>query len=86
MTGKDLQLINRIHTHILAFRIYVKRVHVATDDTSESLKSVKLTLFHLHKYQSQVTPWQTKSFRFKLNYRLPVPVTSAIQKVKKKFV
>lgn len=33
LTGKDLQLTKRIHTHVLAFRIDVKRVHVATEDT-----------------------------------------------------
>lgn len=43
LTRKDLQLTKCIHTHVLAFRIDVKRVHVATEDTSKSLKSVKST-------------------------------------------
>lgn len=76
----------RIHTHVLAFRIDVKRVRVATEDTSESLKSVKITLFHLNKYQSQVTPWQTKSFRFKLKLSTSSSGDKRYSESEKKFV
>lgn len=86
LTGKDLQLMKRIHTHVLAFRIDVKRVHVATEDTSESLKSVKIILFHLNKYQSQVTPWQTKSFRFKLKLSTSSSGDKRYSESEKKFV